>query len=61
MIDTEYLIYVCSNHTHIIDNSWLNDMVEAMDKQEADMGGTISPVNKRTQPCSGWCVYSKNR
>ena len=46
MIDTEYLIYICSNHTHITDNSWLIDMVDAMDKQKADMGGTISPVTR---------------
>jgi len=46
MIDTEYLIYVCSNHTFIVDNSWLNYMVESMDKSDAVIGGTVSEVKK---------------
>lgn len=46
MTDTEYFIYVCSNHTEIFFNSWLDDMVSAMDISGVAIGGTVSLVRR---------------
>lgn len=40
MIDTEYFIYVCSNHLKIYDKDWVDAMVKEMDDSKADIGGT---------------------
>jgi len=39
---SKYLVYLCSNHTWIYDNGWLRYMVGEMEKNQADIGGTIS-------------------
>lgn len=44
---TEYFVYLCSNHIHIYDDTWLEDLIEQMDAlPDVVMGGDLLPVGK---------------
>ncbi len=42
---TKYFVYLCTNHTHIYDDTWLEDLIQQMDADpEVVMGGDLLPV-----------------
>ena len=49
LCETEYFIYLCSNHIHIYDDTWLEDLVEQMDNmpEKVVIGGDLIPYDKR--------------
>ena len=48
LCETEYFVYLCSNHIHIYDDTWLDYLVTQMDEMpEAVMGGDLTPYKGR--------------
>jgi len=47
LCETEYFVYLCTNHIHIYDDTWLEDLIEQMDSMpDVVMGGDLLPVGK---------------
>jgi len=47
LCETKYFVYLCTNHIHIYDDTWLEDLVEQMEAMpDVVMGGDLLPVNK---------------
>ena len=53
---TEYLVYLCTNHIHIYDDTWLDDLVEQMDAlpDNVVMGGDLIPYKGRHHILFRW-------
>jgi len=44
---TKYFVYLCSNHIHIYDDTWLEDLIQQMEEMpNVVMGGDLLPVGR---------------
>jgi len=59
-INTKYFVYLCSNHIHINDPNWLNNVLDNFRNTSSDivMGGDIRPVEEKIH-LQGGCFIGK--